>query len=239
VPGEAVNHAASLDAEKLSAPEPVFETARLAGCGSGPPVSAPRLTALGVTLRTAPVPAAVLAYAEIGELLHEGPGDHVAGSAVRLVWLLFCERVPLAASLKARLPLPEGERTLNQYVVPAVTETPETAAVFQDPAAGVEIVACVRSDPGLPPLSAYRPTITFVAFDPLSRYTLSDPTAPDDAATAENASALPALLLSLAVETVCVPSSTAPKALEADVRPNNSEITMRPTKASSLAVMNA
>jgi hypothetical protein len=72
------------------------------------------LTALGVTLRTAPLVAAALAYAEIGELFHEGPGDHVGGSVVRLVWLLFCESVPLAVSRKDTLPLPDGERTVNQ-----------------------------------------------------------------------------------------------------------------------------
>jgi hypothetical protein len=61
VVGETVSHAASLEAEKVSEPVPVFETAKLTGWGSEPPASAPMFTTVGVTARTGVVPAAELA----------------------------------------------------------------------------------------------------------------------------------------------------------------------------------
>jgi hypothetical protein len=56
----------------------------LGEAGLAPPTIAPKVTESGLTERLGPVDPKV-AYADIGELSHFGPGDQVEGREVRFV----------------------------------------------------------------------------------------------------------------------------------------------------------
>src|SRR5205085_7176926 len=106
------------------------------------------------------------AVAEIGESAKAAPVVHCAGSAVSVVELAVSAG-PLGGvalpSLNDRVPPPDGTSTAIQYVVPAATVVGATATLLHASAGGLVIVPWVRSAPGWPDESAYRPTSAEVA----------------------------------------------------------------------------
>src|SRR5438874_7769162 len=91
------------------------------------------------------------AYADIEELAHVWPGDHVAGRLLRFDWLLVCAVPPELLSRNWIVPAPVGASTAIQYFVPAVMLVAEIVTEFHAPLTGALIVTCASKVPGFVP----------------------------------------------------------------------------------------
>lgn len=92
----------------------------------------------------------------------------VVGRDVKLVLaLVSLWHGPLLRSRKNSVPLPVPS-TAIQYFVPDVTLSVGTVMLFHAPAAIVVILPWLRSVPGWPLLSPYRPTAILVTVEDLS-----------------------------------------------------------------------
>src|SRR6267378_4899106 len=161
--GIADSHEASLAIDQSRIPPPRF--VRWSVCAvAEPPAVAAKENDVGA--RPTEGAAAVSAVAEIGESAKVPPVVHCAGSAVSVVELAVSAG-PLGGvalpSMNESVTPPAGTSTAIQYVAPAVTVVAGTATLLHESAGGLVIVPWVRSAPGCPDESAYKPTIAEVA----------------------------------------------------------------------------
>jgi hypothetical protein len=204
--GLTVSHAASEAAVKLNVPAPLLLTLSDAGAGAAPPAVAVKVMADGVTARIGPL--IEEPYADSGLFEYTVPVAQVAGSVANVVWALVSDEPPEAVSRKRRVPDPTGPSTVIQYTLPDTTDALGMSTVFQAPATGELKLACVNNAPGCVPLFEYNPTVSVVAVEVGSTYTVIEPIDPDASAVVLNASATPPVTLSWFVLTVWSPSRT-------------------------------